>query len=330
MYANLRNSNQLRCSRRSAFALVPTRGSSALVPAGALAALAVLFSGSPERVLATPSSGVEESGALRTLCPVAVPNGDLEANCYEVGEELTINVELGFGASVVTGGQFFVPYDPDVLQFVDAAPGSAYDPESPFCLELHYEVDEEAGFVFYAVTIDPFADPPGSQGPAVMATMQFAPRVACSQTELCFGAQAPLYTALTDDSGTEAPYIHGCCTDVLYFETGEPPTLNCPESVEVKPNASEVSTLVTWDPITVADDCEHGLRPVCTATHSHGINIDHLIAEGGVFSTGLSQFECVTCDSCGHQGTCSWHVRIGSASILRPAVHAARAVSVRP
>lgn len=253
-----------------------------------------------------------------TLCLVVEPSPEADEDCYRVGEELTVNIELGFGTPVVTGGQFLVPYDPEQLQAISLVPGSEVDPGSPFSNLFYQEIDGEAGLIFFAIGIE--LGGVGTQGPAIMAAVRFMPLEPCSQVELCFANENPRNTLLIDELGQPAPYEPDCCTDPLRIDDGEP-TIECPESVEVDPAPGHLDATVTWDPITLTDGCDGEVTRVCTATHSHGVDISDLIEGGGTFPSGLAEFECVATDSCGYQATCRWHVLVSTMNTLRTEIH---------
>ena len=178
-----------------------------------------------------------------TLCLVASPGTFAEENCHAVGEEIIVNVELGFSAVVVHAGQFLIGYDPLLLDFVSIEPGSNVDPNSPFSLEIHRLVDEVAGRVFYAVAAPP--EEPGTQGPAIMASLRFVTLTPCATDNLCLLDENPQNTRLTDANGASVPFVP-CCSGELFI-VDQPPTPNCPPSVEVNTDADGLTALVTWD-----------------------------------------------------------------------------------
>ncbi|MGB2987218.1 MAG: hypothetical protein WBE26_15215, partial [Phycisphaerae bacterium] len=94
------------------------------------------------------------------------------------------------------------------------------------------------------------------------------------------------------------------------------PRLSFPDSVAVNADAGGVTAQVTWDPVSVSGGCDAELGLVCTATHSFGVTIDHLIETGGRFPPGLSEFECTTTDMCGLTASCEWRVNVSPATTV--------------
>jgi hypothetical protein len=98
---------------------------------------------------------------------------------------------------------------------------------------------------------------------------------------------------------------------------GEPPTfVSCPADVTVHPDPGEVTATVTWDAIAAADACAGTQDVVCSASHSEGYPIDHLIAGGGLFPIGVASFECGAADECGLSSTCAWTVEVAPTQLL--------------
>lgn len=266
-------------------------------------------------------TGLCECVEIPTLCLVPIPSeADVAEGCYIAGEELVVNIELGYGSAYIAGGQFAIPYDPTLLDFVSIAPGSEYDPESPFALEIYKDIDEDTGFIFYSVGVQFVTTVTGTRGPATMATVRFIPLVVCSETELCLVSENPFNTLLTDDEGHSAPYELDCCTGPMRFDDGAP-TVMCPESTQVDARPGQLSAVVTWDPVEALDGCDDEPVLDCTAAHSGGVNIDHLIETGGVFPAGRSEFACTATDSCEQSVSCNWYVEVSGMNRLVADVH---------
>ncbi|MFQ5589537.1 MAG: hypothetical protein ACE5HE_00095 [Phycisphaerae bacterium] len=264
-----------------------------------------------------------------TLCLTAD-----RSDCYAEGDIVQINVELGYGLHVISGGQFSVSYDPSVLKYVSLAPGSTVtveDPfvESPFGIEIHRIVDEVAGTIFYAVGVDFRAKLQGTRGPTVMAVMRFRALTPCSSSDVCFFDDPPRTTLLTDDKGSRVFHVP-CCADGVSV-SGPPLELNAPESLVVDADAGTLSSDVTWDPVTSSGGCNDQVELTCTATHSDDISIDHLIAHGGRFAAGESRFECVANDlNCAGAAAASWTVTVREVNQVDLDVQLAPTVSTGP
>jgi len=247
-----------------------------------------------------------------SLCLTALPGSLGPEGCYNAGDVIVVNVDLGFSSSVVTGGQFLIPYDPAVLDFLDAQPGALVDPTSPFSLVVNGEIDEVTGRIFYAVGV--LFDGTGTNGPAVMASFRFRALQACTSTELCFASENPKNTLLTDESGHSVPF-EPCCAAITI--EGDPVALFCPVGAAVNADAGFVTAEVLWaESASASGGCSGSPTLTCTGRHSEGVNISGLIPHGGRFPRGLSQFECSVTDTCGSAATCSWSVHVSSANAV--------------
>lgn len=128
-----------------------------------------------------------------SLC-LSTPTG-----CDEPGSSVNVEVLLGPGDPTVVGVQFELSFDPESLTALEILPGSACDPSSPFELEIHQEIDEAAGTLFYAVGID-FGGM-GTNQAATVACVRFLPRgISSSEIRLLVGTQ-PKSTRMSDDMG---------------------------------------------------------------------------------------------------------------------------------
>ena len=259
-----------------------------------------------------PGTGFCRCNETPLLCLKAVAGALPAGDCFLPDEVVTVLVELGFSTTIVIGGDLHIDYDPAVFDFVDVVPGQTVDPESPFALPLFLMVDEIAGRVTYSIGTPP--GEPGTTGPAIMAAVRFVVRSACTSDELCFLNENPFTTKLTGIGGELVPFVE-CCTGELIIH-GAAPIVSCPPSVKVNADPGTARATVTWTPPVAEGECDGELAVSCTAEHSFGVNIDHLIQTGGLFPVGLSQFECTTTDSCGGVGTCAWNVEISQFNLV--------------
>ncbi len=241
-------------------------------------------------------------------------NGTLPGEgCYADNEVITVNVEVGPTNSILAGGQFAIDYDPETLEFISADPGNLFDPSSVFSVEIFETVNESQGRVFYAVGIDILQG--GAQGPAVMATLKFRAIGVCDSDELCFLDENPAHTLLTDIVGHPVAY-EPCCTGPITVDAGAPRFLNCPDDSIVNVLPGEVTAVVTWPTVIAADECEGAIEHFCTASHSGGLPVGDLIANGGTFPIGITTFTCNTVDACELTASCSWTVEVTNNTLL--------------
>lgn len=227
--------------------------------------------------------------------------------CYNVGEDIFINLEVGNNASLIAGGQFLIKYDPAVLQFVEIVSGNSVDVDSPFGTELSRTVDESEGSLFYAVGV--MLGGPLTYGPSLMAVAQFKALSPCSSTEVCFGDENPLNTRLTDSSGHLLPYSP-CCTGEIRIN-GPAPTLSCPTDVTLNAEAGTLSADVNWSPVKATPSCPlDDAQITCSSTNSKNVNVNYLLLNGGRAPVGKSTFTCTATDTCGSESTCDWDVDV--------------------
>jgi len=263
---------------------------------------------------------------IPTLCLEAIPSGLPDESCHTVGDEIVINVELGFSTNIIAGGNFLIEYDPAVLKFLDVVPGAEVDPTSPFSIKLFRNVDETSGTISFAVGIELGSS--GDQGPAIMASIRFRALTACTSDELCFLDGNPFTTRLSDIEGQEVPF-EPCCTGPLTIN-GTAPAFTCPSSVAVNADAGSTRATVRWSPVTVQSTCDPGLTFQCTATHSLGANVNHLIATGGLFPSGKATFTCTATDSCGATGGCSWMTEVRPLNTLEVSLELSPTIAADP
>ena len=260
------------------------------------------------------------------LCLKPEPGPLPTAGCYSIGDELIVNIEVGNSASIVAGGQFFLEYDPAILEFLDILPGVAVDEDSPFGTELLRAVNETEGTVFYAV--GSILGGPLTHGPSIMATLRFRGIEACTTASICFGDDNPMQTRLTDGQGRTVSYIP-CCSGELQIN-GPAPEMNCPHSISVNAELGTLSAEVTWDPFGAVASCGGEVSLTCMASNSKGTNVNDLIDVGGRFPLGISTFSCTAADSCGAVNSCSWDVNVRELNPLEVNVQLSPSVASGP
>ena len=224
------------------------------------------------------------------LVPQASPYGD--GTCYRVGDVLTVDITLEPGPTTIVGGQFFLEYDPQVLDFVSMVPG---DP--PFTFEVFESVDEIGGTIDYTVLV-PFGSEGTTQG-GILATMAFNVIDECSPY-LAFRNHEPP-TRLSDPNMQEVqPFLGngGLLADVS--SDGSPPTAAvCPGDVSVPPDPGVFYAVVTWPALDPATDGCDGTIPMTCSPPS-----------GSAFPIGVTPVTCSAMDACGRASSCSFDVEV--------------------
>jgi hypothetical protein len=87
--------------------------------------------------------------------------------------------------------------------------------------------------------------------------------------------------------------------------------------VQLNADAGQLFASAEWDPVQVTSGCHGPVELECSASHSHGEPVDHLIEHGGRFYVGTTQFECAVTDTaCGGTDSCKWSVTVNEASLV--------------
>jgi len=245
------------------------------------------------------------------LCLAVRPPASGEG-CHEVGEEVVVDIELGFSTNVIVGADLFFEYDPSLLRFESIVPGNAVDANSPFKLQLFQDVDELTGTVFYSVGID--LGSVGTQGPTILAQARFTALAACQSTELCWLTGNPKRTALSNDRGQGVPF-EVCCSGPVFINSSNF-DFTCPDSAVLNAAPGSPGPVLNWVAPAASSDCQESVDVSCTATHSDGLDIDFLIPMGGRFPAGTSTFACTATDACGTATTCTWVIEATDQQIV--------------
>ncbi len=229
-------------------------------------------------VLLVPWAAPRVFGAA-SLCTSAT------SGCFDF-VDVTVNLDPD-GAPAV-GLQFVLQYDPQILKFVSIQPGRRCHAASNFSLEFYRDVDETAGRIFYATSVNPFVgDAPVSQ-PATVACVRFIP-IGTAQTDICVVEGVnPENTLIADRFGNAIPIVNaGACPSAL-----GPPVLSC-ATVEV--NKDCVCQPDTNDCGAFDTPCRSGL---CNEETGRCDIVP--INEGGACDDGVA---CTVVDTC-VQGQC--------------------------
>jgi hypothetical protein len=239
--------------------------------------------------------------------------------CFEEGEKVIINVELGSGTLPINGVQFELIWDCDCLEFNSIVAGhDCKDGTSPFELQVFSQVNEDGTncSLFYAVGVG-LSQNNGSSGGGTVACISFNKKGGCTQCDLCFGSDDnPLSPILSGPNGDPvSPELpNGGCSLCKVQEKGET-TVTVPDSADVNADCDAATALVTWaSSASATNSCEGDLVLDCTCSHSNPLvtqaECDALIAHGGEFPQGTATFECCATDSCGKETCDDWTVRV--------------------
>ncbi len=192
-----------------------------------------------------------------------------DATCYEVGEVVTVHIDLSDAGQEIVGGQFFLQYDPAQLSFVSADPAdpNGVDPNDPFELEVFERDDAALGTIDYAVSA-----PAGAAGTAnnvTMATLKFlAVGEVCDAAGIvAFRASEPP-TRLSGQSGAE---VFVTASDLVSVTIdGVPPVLTAPPDAAVFADSGQCG--VAYDPgeASVTDNCTPAEQIVLSWQRSDG------------------------------------------------------------
>ena len=106
-----------------------------------------------------------------------------------------------------------------------------------------------------------------------------------------------------------------CCSGSIFINAAEP-KFSCPESVVLHADPGAPGPTLLWDAPAASSDCLEGAEVSCTASHSDGLDIDHLIDGGGLFLPGVSEFACTAVDNCGAAAKCNWSIEVEPTTIV--------------
>jgi len=144
-----------------------------------------------------------------------------ETGCNVLGGTV-VRAVLGAGNVTIAGAQLNIEFDPTVMELLDIEPGATCDPSSPFETEITKELDAKTGEVFYAVGVDFLHGGVGTQGPATLACLTFAPSGSVAH-EICLDEGInPQTTILTDQFGQPVVVFNA-----IDCPSGQPGALTC-------------------------------------------------------------------------------------------------------
>jgi hypothetical protein len=233
--------------------------------------------------------------------------------CFEEGEAFVANVEMGPGSEFVVGVQFMVTWDPACIDFQGYTVGTEFP-------QMLYE-DLGDGYLFLAMGINPF-DGDGTQGPALLAALDFVKLGGCTECEICFDSVNPMNTLLTSREGKNVDTELECSCWIV--QEGEA-VIDIPDSVLVNSDCMANTAVVTWDDVPAASqECFGVIDLTCTASHEPlpgempmpQEDVDALLMGGGEFAQGTTTF------CCGGNGACDvelydcWTVEVTNQNAL--------------
>lgn len=136
------------------------------------------------------------AGNAPSLClEYDMPENPSGVTCPVEGSTINVDVVLGPSTSPICGAQFFLEFDTNALTWVSITPGADLpgNPEGAiFSQILSSEFDTTTGAVGFAVGGDLEGNCVGAtNGPAVIARIEYFVRSNCESAGLCFRANQP-------------------------------------------------------------------------------------------------------------------------------------------
>ena len=149
---------------------------------------------------------------------VCLCDDPVDLDCVDDGLTMTVRVETGAGTEIVTGAQFYLSYDANCLDFQSIGPCAE---EDIFTFILSVNVDENSGFVFYAVVSDPQTrELEGTSHAHALACITFTRRGSCMPKQPCIIESAnPFQTILADPLGNRIPLDLCPCNPFAFMLT---------------------------------------------------------------------------------------------------------------
>ncbi len=227
----------------------------------------------------------------------AEPGNLSVAECFAVGDNVEIRVELTVVPEPIVGAQFFLSYDNTTLDFISMEPGGTVDPTSPFSLELNESVDEALGTIDYLILVN-FGSPAATD-PSTLAVIRFQAIGECDPF-VTFRPTGPNGepNRLAGTGGVEIdlrqlPDLPPISTD------GSAPVLTaCPSDITTTPDPGTSNAAVTWTAPMATDSCDGSIAVTCSRSN------------GSIFSVGTTTVTCGATNSCGVVGECSFDVTV--------------------
>ncbi len=234
------------------------------------------------------------------LPPSATVALQSEPGCYHHGDTITVEVDMSGATVKVTGGQFFLAYDSDALQFVSMDPG---DPPltlevyecSPTVFPVPPQCTPTLGLIDYAVGV-----PPGGTGTAADTTLAritfLATADVCNVADVVAFRTHDPPTTLTDTLGSAVPLTLADLPPLLIDST--PPVLSdCPTD---NPTVECYADVPDPAPVTALDNCDGVIAAQLDEEESNpGSNCDNVITRTWTAT-----------DSCGNSTSCTQTITV--------------------
>jgi len=216
-------------------------------------------------------------------CPGGVCNEFAAGgNCYDEGSKVNAFVHKAGSGAPINGGEFLITYDPSCLKLNKNAAGDyQVTPQAPYTEVLYGPVvDENAGTIFIAIGVDPFAGIDGPATAADMLALSFQKLGECNECCLDFDDNNPQHTYLVDDEGQKVGIngVRKCVRDKGALE------LVTPDNIKTNRDCDGPTAEELWSPPSASFTCGDA-TVTCRGAHESGLSYNGLTCEGGTRNT---------------------------------------------
>ncbi|MGD8454054.1 MAG: hypothetical protein PVJ57_19750 [Phycisphaerae bacterium] len=197
-----------------------------------------------------------------------------DQTCYQIGDEVTIEVWMRDVPEDIVGGQFLLQYDAEfVLGSTAHAGAAAITPgDEPFTRQVHEcstqeqtnpQCTPEEGLIEYSVGVSDFND--SATGSHRLAVLHFTATAEICNAEalLSFRPLPPFETRLTTSSGT-AYYVDQLVDLPTVTLDSTPPVLTPPPGITVNADAGGCSAMIDPGTATGVDNCGGPVEIECS------------------------------------------------------------------
>ncbi len=209
--------------------------------------------------------------------------------CYEagIGGTVTVRIRMSQVKSFIVGGQFFLSYDNNKLDYVSTTAGAF-----PFTQVIFALANEGLGTIDCAVGVVP--PHPGTPFDTDMITLTFnALQEVCSSADLVeFRPHAPP-TQLTNVMG-DAIAVFGVDLPIISID-GTDPVITPPANINVNSDAGVCTAAVTVPALAADDNCS-----AVTISNNSPYRTS-LTNASGTYPQGATLFTWTVTDACGNQ-----------------------------